>query len=277
MKHVMKLLFLDIITDDPVFRESDERMLSKYGGHKGLVHRGFGLDHELDDIVPGLIPLDQLPDISRIIAKGYDGVFLGGSIVDVDETSAIKPWQEWVFEVIRQLAVHKIPMLGVCGGHQYGVRALTEKANSIIRNPLGEHFGTSSVSLTREGLRNPLLAGCGEKFDCQWSHHCIAAFIPDDGVHLADHCMMHYAAFEYGSFIGLQWHPELASLEEDGYGVEIMRVIAETKKAGMIASGMVLDEAAFAVFLQDRIRPAPCSKKILQNWLSMIAGGYFKK
>ncbi len=26
----MKLLFVDIITDDPIFQESDEKMLSKY-------------------------------------------------------------------------------------------------------------------------------------------------------------------------------------------------------------------------------------------------------
>lgn len=273
----MKLLFVDIITDDPIFRKSDEIMLSKYGGHKGLVHRGFGLNHELDDIVPGLLPLNQLPDISLIISKGYDGVFLGGSTVDVAETSVVKPWQEWVFGLIRQLMVRNIPVLGVCGGHQYGVRALTGKASSVIRNPLGEHFGTSSVSLTLEGLGHPLFVGCAEKFDCQWSHHCIATFTPDGSVRLAGHGMTHYAAIEHGSFIGLQWHPELASLEKGGYGVEIMRMIAETKKKGMIASGAVSDESAFAVFLQSRIQPAPCSKKIMQNWLGMITGGYFSK
>lgn len=268
---------MDIITDDSNFRESDEKMLSRYGGHKGLVHRGFGLNHELDGIVPGLLPENQFPDITTIISNGYDGVFLAGSTVDVDEASVIKPWQEWVFELIRQLVNNKIPVLGVCGGHQYCVRALTEEAKSVIRNPLGEHFGTSVASLTQDGLKHPLFAGCGTQFACQWSHHYIVAKIPIGSVRLAEHNMTHYAAIEHSSFLGLQWHPELASLEEDGYGVGIMRMVAETKKKGMITSGMVLDEEAFAIFLQNRIQPAPCSKKILQNWLGMIEGGYFKK
>lgn len=242
-----------------------------------MVHRGFGLNHELDDIVPGLVPPNQLPDISRIITKGYDGVFLGGSTVDVDETSTIKPWQEWVFELIRQLVKNRIPVLGVCGGHQYGVRALTKEVESVIHNPLGKHFETTPVSLTQNGRGHPLFSECGDHFPCQWSHCCVVTKIPNGGVCLAEHNMTNYAAIEYGSFIGLQWHPELASLSEDNYGVGIMCMIAETKKKGMIASGMVPDEDAFAVFLQNRIQPAPCSKKILQNWLNMITGGYFSK
>lgn len=273
----MKLLFLDIITDDLIFRESDEKMLSRYGGHKGLVHRGFGLNHELDDIVPGLLPENQLPDIATIISNGYDCVFVGGSTVDVDETAVIKPWQEWVFELIRQLVKYKIPTLGVCGGHQYGVRALTGEANSVIHNPLGKHFETSSVLLSRDGLSHPMFSGCGDKFMCQWSHCCVVAKIPNGSVRLAEHKMTHHAAIEYGSFIGLQWHPELASLEEDNYGVGVMRMIAETKKDDLIASSAISDEEGFEVFLQKSIQSAPCSKKILQNWLSMIESGYFRK
>lgn len=273
----MKLLFVDIITDDPIFRESDEKMLSRYGGHKGLVHRGFGLNHELYGIVPGLLLENQLPDIATIISNGYNGVFVGGSTADVDETAVIKPWQEWVFELIRQSVKNKIPILGVCGGHQYGLRALTGEVHSVIHNPLGKHFETSPVSLTNDGLYHPLFAGCSSQFACQWSHCCVVTKIPDGSVRLASHNMTYYAAIEHGSFIGLQWHPELASLSEDNYGVGIMCMIAETKKNGMIASGMVSDEEAFAIFLQNRIQPAPCSKKILQNWLNMIAGGYFKK
>lgn len=273
----MKLLFVDIITDDPIFRESDEKMLSRYGGHKGLVHRGFGLNHELDDIVPGLLPENQLPDIATIISNGYDGVFVGGSTEDVDETAVIKPWQKWVFGLIRQLVKNKIPVLGVCGGHQYGVRALTEDVHSVIHNPLGKNFDTSLVSLTNDGLCHTLFASCGGSFMCQWSHCCVVTKIPNGSVRLAEHKMTHHAAIEYGSFIGLQWHPELASLEEDNYGVGVMRMIAETKKSGLIASGVISSAEGFGAFLQKNIQPAPCSKKILQNWLSMIASGYFRK
>lgn len=273
----MELLFIDIITDDPLFRESDEKMLYRYGGHKGLIHRGFGLEHELDDILPGLVPLDQLPDISRIIAKEYDGVFLGGSTVDVDETSAIRPWQEWVFELIRQLVKNNIPVLGVCGGHQYGVLGLMREKQSVIHNPLGKHFETSPVLLTSDGLCHPLFADCGDQFTCQWSHCCVVAKIPNGSVCLANHNMAHYAAIEHGPFIGLQWHPELAALEEDDFGVGIMRMIAEARKSDLITSGVVSNAEAFEAFLQKSIQPAPYSKKILQNWLNMIKGGYFKK
>jgi len=77
----MRFLLLDIITDDKKFREDDEKMLFAYGGHRGLFHNCLGLEHHLDDIVPGLSCYKMISKAKhRVLDRHYDGILIGGSM-----------------------------------------------------------------------------------------------------------------------------------------------------------------------------------------------------
>jgi len=90
---------------------------------------------------------EKLPDLA-----GFDGVLMTGSPRSVTEP---EPWMDeaagYMLDAARTRAV-----LGVCFGHQLLARAL---GGRVERNPRGREAGTTEVSLTEDGARDPLFAG----------------------------------------------------------------------------------------------------------------------
>lgn len=63
-----------------------------------------------------------------------------------------------------------IPLRGVCEGHQFIARALEAK---VIYNPRGREFGTLPVTLTAEGVGDPLFLEIPDRFFVQLTHFVV--------------------------------------------------------------------------------------------------------
>lgn len=270
----LKILFLDILTDDPKIRQEDNQMLMEYSGYGGLMQRCIGRGHKLDVMDAGLCPLPDLDSLCvNIEPNWWDGIIIGGSVKDIGPQNHIEHWQAQTFRLIARAVELQIPVLGICGGHQYGARALVGSCRTVIKNPLGPNRGTSNILFTNGSSHHPVFNGCSSSSLFQWSHVFVVDKLPADAVRLAAHPKTINAAFQCGSFIGVQFHPEFGALRESGYGTKLMREILK----------LHLDEAEtdeekyqLELALDYDLRPAPDSGKIFANWIKMIQERFFK-
>lgn len=157
----MKVLLLNILADDLATIEKLDKEV--HGGpYSELFRKVMGLKE--DEFIPVIAALEKLPD-----PAAFDGIVMGGSIYNpiVGEE---KPWMEEVYDFIHETTLRRIPLLGVCGGHQFIARALGQE---IIYNPKGREFGTKEIWLTEEGKHDMLFHGLPERFKVQLSHQCI--------------------------------------------------------------------------------------------------------
>ena len=269
----LKFLFLNILTDDHQTREEDNEMFSAWGGYAGLMHQCLGLENELETIEAGFCPLRDLDGLSLSAPiDRWDGIMIGGSVKNIGPNHFIEHWQAQVFRFIDQACKWNMPILGICGGHQYGARALSRSSDAVIQNPLGPNRGSSSMIFTNAGERHPLFKGCSNKSLFQWSHAFVVMRLPEGAVRLAVHPKSLNASFQAGSFIGVQWHPEFGALEPSDYGVKLMRTIL----ASHLEDVQTEDEKDELVRAYDDLRPAPDSAKIFINWVEMVQTGFFR-
>jgi len=247
-KDKKKILFVDILTDDPKFRRFESRVL--YGGssYAESVRRALGVKKE------EFLSIDAsrgvFPDLSR-----FKAVILGGSIEDPIRGKE-KKWMKETYVFIRKIAREKIPMLGICGGLQFTVRAL---GGIIILNPKGRNFRTNKTTLTSAGMRDPLFRGLPPTFSVQSSHKCIVQRLKPGWKLLASSPYSPFDAIAIGGAIRLlEFHPEMRVSE--------MRGIARMRKAALKEEGY-FRAGDFGKLLLSFKETGRNGKKILNNFL----------
>jgi GMP synthase (glutamine-hydrolysing) len=104
-----------------------------------------------------------------------------------------------------QEALHmKIPVLGIC----LGAQMLAKTCGALVTKSPVKEQGWAFVSLTREGMQDPLFKGLEEELLVfQWHEDTFQ--IPEGGVLLATSKTCRNQAFRYGSAYGVQFHPEV--------------------------------------------------------------------
>jgi GMP synthase (glutamine-hydrolysing) len=118
------------------------------------------------------------------------------------------PWSETIADWLPDVIIHKVPILGICYGHQLLAYALGGK---IGNNPHGGEFGTIQVSLTKEGQSDLLFKNVDKVFDAQVSHRQSVLELPEHAKILAYSETYHIQAISYGtSTWGVQFHPEFS-------------------------------------------------------------------
>lgn len=145
----------------------------------------------------------DFPDIKKV-----DAVIIPGSKENLDDESISQ--NEWMQRLLGFITdVHeKVPMLGICFGHQAIARAFGSGINRFAEFALG----FDETVLTNEGKKNSLLETLPEKFTAAYAHYYYIGKLPESAVLLAksaDENNKSMQAFSIGKkTYGVQFHPE---------------------------------------------------------------------
>jgi GMP synthase-like glutamine amidotransferase len=166
-------------------------------------------------------------------ARGFDRVFLSGSERSVFEEA---DWISAQLDFVRRCADRRVPMMGVCFGHQMVVRALYGK--DALKRRESPEVGWRDVRFRDhwlfDGFSSPLPA-----FNFHFDE-VIADRVSDfDVIAESDDCSVHAIVHKDLPLVGIQFHPEIKP--EDGareireragvlarYGIDGEKLVAET-------------------------------------------------
>lgn len=243
-----KILFLDILTDNQEEKRRYEKEVFK-GPYFELFRQAMKVDKKT------LISIDATKEKFPSLGQ-FSHIIIGGSIHN-PVVGEEKAWMKKVYSFIRKIIKKKIPLLGVCGGHQFIARALGEE---VIYNPNGREFGTIDITLTKEGENDPLFLGVSKIFKAQLSHRCIVKKLKPHWRLLASSklCQIQAVAINERTRI-IQFHPELQARH--------LKALAKIRKAALLKEGFFKNEKEFLKFLSS-IKETPKATKILRNFLT---------
>jgi GMP synthase (glutamine-hydrolysing) len=162
----------------------------------------------------GLEPVVHRPidDIGDFPTEGEcGGIIIGGSTLYIfDKDLAEHEWMRKMLDFIRE-ASEKVPVLGLCFGHQVIGRAFGTDLK-LYGPEMGYEAGFVPVRLTAEGINDPLFKNFPESFEALFSHFSYIDTVPDGGVLLLtpeDPKNPSIQGFRVGeSTWGVQFHPE---------------------------------------------------------------------
>ena len=158
--------------------------------------------HELVEWQPDQGPA---PDLA-----GFGAALVFGGAMHVD-SEGDNPWMRPEKDVLRDLLVTGVPLLGIC----LGAQLLAEVAGAAPRRAARPEIGWTAVDLTPEARDDPLLGPLPERIQAfQW--HSYEAPLPAGAVPLARSpvCLQAYR-IEGSPAWGLQFHAEVTREEID--------------------------------------------------------------
>jgi GMP synthase (glutamine-hydrolysing) len=192
---VKPFLLLAIRADDAAADNEYESFLACAGLHERDLRR-----HRLE----------QRP-LGNVELRDWSGIFLGGGPFNASDPEESKsPVQRRVEADLRRLFDKVVsadfPFLGAC----YAIGTLGSHQGAVVDRRYAEPIGAAPVTLTREGQRDPLLAGLPATFDAFVGHKEAISGLPDHAVLLATSPGCPVQAFRVGSAVyATQFHPEL--------------------------------------------------------------------
>ena len=133
--------------------------------------------------------------------SNYNAFIITGSRANVDDKDA---WIKRLAIELRKIKVLKLPILGICFGHQMIANTLGGK---VVRAKKQE-FGYTKIKLTRHGIVNPLFKNVTKSFPTFEVHNYVVTKVPFGAKVLArnEHAIQSYAL---RNFLGIQFHPEI--------------------------------------------------------------------
>jgi GMP synthase (glutamine-hydrolysing) len=196
---VKPLLLLATRAEDEI-ADAEYRAVLRFGGLSAEQVQRVRLESApLDELVPGL-------DLGE-----FSGVILGGSPF----TSSDPPAQKSAVQVrverelellVQNVLKFDVPFLGAC----YGVATLGRYLGGDVDQTFAEPVGAVEVSLTADGLADPLLAGLPPNFQAFVGHKEALRALPPDSVLLASSAACPVQMFRTGQHqYATQFHPEL--------------------------------------------------------------------
>jgi GMP synthase (glutamine-hydrolysing) len=199
----------------------------------------------------GLEPAAEVRVVQRDelrAADPADGVVVTGSYASVTERA---PWMRALGAALVE-AAERVPVLGVCFGHQLLADAL---GGAVERNPRGPEVGTREVELTEAGRADPLFAGLPPRLAVQQVHEDHVATPPPGAVLLASNAHARVQAFAHGPRLrAVQFHPEFTPAR--------VRALCDEERAWVDRGGEGLYAEAMA-----GLRETPEAAGLLKTWV----------
>jgi GMP synthase (glutamine-hydrolysing) len=190
----------------------------------------------------------------------WDAVIVTGSPHSVTERAS---WIARTGAWLREAAERRVPVLGVCFGHQLLAWA---HGATVRKSPRGRELGTITCELSDAGRDDPLFDGVQATFAVQATHEDEVVDAPAALELLASSGHTANQAFRVGRFVrAVQFHPEV--------DVAAMRAILEARIPALEAEARALglEPRERVRALLAGIRPAPAGPRILENFLARVA------
>lgn len=147
-------------------------------------------------------PHQDLPSPERL--SRFDRIVLSGSATSVNEDA---PWIENLLTLIRSALSQKIPLLGICYGHQSLARAIGGKP--LVRRAQRPEIGWTSIQKEHTSSQS-ILSGLPDSFYSFSMHYDEVSELPKGAVLLARSEICGIQAFQLQDTpaFGVQFHPE---------------------------------------------------------------------
>ena len=147
-----------------------------------------------------------MPDLDL---DGLSGIFVGGSPYDASASSKSEAQVRVEAEMsalLDEVVAGDVPFLGAC----YGVGTLGVHQGGVIDTTYGEPIGAVQISLTDDGVADPLLAGLPPVFDAYVGHKEACRVLPGTATLLASSPTCPVEMFRVRrNLYATQFHPEL--------------------------------------------------------------------
>ncbi|GAA1255616.1 glutamine amidotransferase [Arthrobacter pascens] len=164
----------------------------------------------LDESQLRRIRMEQAP-LPDLALEDYSGIIVGGSPFTSSDPPEKKSEAQHRVErelsaLLDRIVAADYPFLGAC----YGVGTLGRHQGAIIDRTYGEQLGGVTISLSPEGLQDPLLAGMPAEFTAFTGHKEACTVPPPHAVLLASSaaCPVHMFRIKQNLY-ATQFHPEL--------------------------------------------------------------------
>lgn len=205
----------------------------------------------------------QALGVEPVLADARLGEFPEGDWTGVVITgSAFSTYEEleWIAqaeEFLRRQAARKVPLYGVCFGHQLLAQTFGGKVEPC---PNGWELGTGQVELNDLGRKDPLFEGLPTVLTVHQSHGDVVTSLPEEAEILAANPHWGVQAFRIGPRIwGTQFHPEFTP--------ETMAAAVER------VSGLLEADEDFKQARLGAIQPTPEASACLANFARLTSGG----
>ncbi|MBC8341589.1 MAG: glutamine amidotransferase [Proteobacteria bacterium] len=182
---------------------------------------GEGMAFSSDELeVASVYEGDSLPDPDSL-----SGVVVTGSSALVTEK---EDWSERSAAWLPRAIDRKIPLLGICYGHQLLAHAV---GGRVERNPLGREIGTVEVRFGDSAKDDELLCVLPDQISVQVSHVESVVKLPPGATHHGASAGDLNQAFAFGTCAwGVQFHPE--------FDADIVRGYIRGRRALLVDEGI---------------------------------------
>ncbi len=200
------------------------------------------IDLEIVDAEHG-VPLPKIAECAGVVITGSHAM-----------VTANMPWSVRLEKWIRSLLDERIPVFGICYGHQL----LAKAAGGLVDfHPRGREIGTVCVNLLPGCSADPVFRALPKSFLVHVSHSQTVLRLPKAAVRLAANTHEPNHAFRLGECAwGVQFHPE--------YDAGIMRSYIREQAYELESAGIEVSR------LLDGVSETPTAAQILRTFGSLV-------